>query len=74
MRKPWLIIVYLAIAFSLALALSTMFTSTPAATAFDSPLPKPAGFLPSVTKQQPAVGSPHNLPGDQMFAEGSPAP
>jgi hypothetical protein len=74
MRKPWLIIVYLAIALALALALSTMFTSTPAATAFDSPLPKPAGFLPQVVKQQETAGSPHNLPGDQVFSEGSPAP
>jgi hypothetical protein len=74
MKKRWLIIVCLTVSFALALALSTMLTGTPAATAFDSPLPKPSAFLPHVTKQQQAAGSPHNLPGDRVSAEGNPAP
>lgn len=74
MRKHWLIIVYLAVSIALALALSTMFTGAPTATAFDSPLPKRTTFLPFVAKQQPATGSHHNLPGDEGFVEGNPAP
>lgn len=74
MRKRWIIILYLAVSLALALALSTLFSSTPAATVFDSPLPRPAGFLPQVVKQQQADGSPHSLPGDQVFAEGNPVP
>jgi hypothetical protein len=73
MKKRWSIIVCLTVSFALALALSTMLTGTPAAIAFDSPLPKPGAFLPHVTKQR-AVGSPHNLPGNRVYAEGNPAP
>jgi hypothetical protein len=74
MRKHWIIILCLAVSFALALALSTMFAGTPAATAFDSPLPEPAAFLPHVAKQHQAVGSPHGLPGDKVFVEGNPTP
>jgi hypothetical protein len=74
MRKHWLIVVYLAISIALALVLSTMFASAPAATAFDSPLPKPAAFLPYVLKLPQTAGSSHDLSGDQVFSESTPAP
>jgi hypothetical protein len=74
MRKHWLFVLCLAIALALALALSAMFATAPAATAFDSPLPKPAGFLPYVVKQPQAAGSSHDLSSDLLFAEGTPAP